>query len=72
MMTPTTKYAYDRLWKLNDLADLQMYDPELLISDVETMIAALAAAEREIETLRARLQGIEDRTVAYVRALLSE
>lgn len=69
-MTPATKYAYERLWKLNDHADLQMYGPDLLISDVLTVVAALARAEREIETLQKRLQEIEDRTVAHVRATL--
>ena len=67
MMTPATRYAYERLWKLNDHADLQMYGPDLLISDIEAVVAALASAERENEALRERLKGIEDRTVAVVR-----
>jgi hypothetical protein len=66
-MTPATKYAYERLWKLHDHRDLQEYGPDLLISDVESVVAALATAEREIKTLRARLKEIEDRTVAHVR-----
>jgi hypothetical protein len=66
-MTPTAKYAYERLWGLNDHADLHEYGPDLLISDVQTVVGALASAEREIAQLRAQLQGIEDRTVAHVR-----
>ena len=69
-MTPTTKYAYERLWKLNDYDDLQTYDPNVLIQDVQTVVAALASAEREIEALRAQLKGIEDRTVAHVREIM--
>ena len=66
-MTPATKYAYERLWKLNDHADLKEYGPDLLLQDVETVIAALASAERENAALRERLKGIEDRTVVHVR-----
>ena len=54
-MTPATKYAYERLSKLNDHADLHEYGPDLLIGDVQTMVSALASAEREIEDLRERL-----------------
>jgi len=49
-MIPATKYAYDRLWKLNDHADLREYGPDLLLQDVATVVAALAIAERELET----------------------
>jgi hypothetical protein len=58
-MTPTTKYAYDRLWLLNDHADLQAYGPDLLIQDVQTIVGALASAEREIAELRAQVAAIE-------------
>lgn len=66
-MTPSTKYAYDRLWKLTDHADLHEYGPDLLIQDVQTVVGALASAEREIAALREQLQGIEARTIAHVR-----
>jgi hypothetical protein len=59
-VTPTTKYAYERLWKLTTRADLQMYDPDLLIRDVLTVVAALARAERENAALLERLKAIED------------
>lgn len=47
-MTPSTKYAYDRLWALHEHSDLQEYGPDLLIQDVETVVAALAHAERDL------------------------
>ena len=52
MMTPATRYAYERLWKLNDHADLHEYGPDLLIQDVQTVVGALASAEREIGELK--------------------
>lgn len=54
-MTPTTKYAYDRLWKLNDHRALQEYGPDLLIQDVETVVGALATTERELSSLQRQL-----------------
>ena len=51
-MDIATLNAYERLWKLHDHADLQAYGPDLLITDVETVIASLASAEREIAELR--------------------
>ncbi len=58
-MTPTTRYAYDRLWKLNDHADLHEYGPDLLIQDVQTVVSALASAERVIEELKAEHARLE-------------
>ena len=58
-MNIATLNAYERLWKLNDHADLQAYGPDLLITDVETVIAALASAEREIAELRSQLAAVE-------------
>jgi hypothetical protein len=58
-MTPTAKYAYERLWKLNDHADLHEYGPDLLLQDVQTIVGALASAEREIAELRAQVAALE-------------
>lgn len=54
-MDQRTTYAHDRLSALHDHADLQMYGPDLLIGDVQTVVAALASAERDLSQLRIRV-----------------
>jgi len=63
-MTPATRFAYERLWKLNDHADLHAYGPDLLISDVKTVVAELARTNADLAGCRDALTQAQHATEA--------